>query len=537
MRLISFKVENYSRIEDFEIEVRNHLVLVGPNDVGKSSVVRAMDLLLGSTPAQLYSRVNTSDFRDVSKPLILEAHLRKFTEGEKALFPDEINIDPAGGPAVLRLRLEAVIDDNETLSVTREAPAGGTGRQISRDQMRGIGWRMISAVASARDLKEDRNASLDDILGSIELGEEQVEFERLTEELGAKLAGSSVLAALRSDLATQLTKALPKPVDQADLSFVPGASADKDVLSDVRLQVRRGGVLRNLTEQSDGTRALFAIALYDLVSSSANTVGIDEPEIHLHPTSQRSLARLLQSSANQKIIATHSPDIVGAFDPECIVTIKPGGRVVQPQAQFLSGEQRLVVRWWVRDKLEPLTASRVVFVEGPSDRILLERAAEVTGRELDRLGVSVVETGGSGDMGAIVKLFGSNGFQVDMSILIDEDAMDDVAKKTGVDKADFATSSIWVSTPDLEVEYVAALGAGAVWTAVTASGLFSPAELTNCPSSGPSGGRTDADVAAFCGFKSTYKVRASMAIAALLSPSSAASIPSIENLLSEIAAP
>jgi putative ATP-dependent endonuclease of the OLD family len=385
-----------------------------------------MDLLLGSTPAQLYARLNTSDFQDVSKPLVLEAQLQQFTESEKALFPDEITIDPAGGPAVLRIRLEAVIDENETLSVMREAPAGGTGRQISRDQMRGIGWRMISAVASARDLKEDRNGSLDDILGSIELGEAQAEFERLTEELAAKLEGSSALAALRSDLATQLSKALPKQVDKTDLSFVPGASADEDVLSDVRLQVRRGGVLRNLTEQSDGTRALFAIALYDLVSSSADTVAIDEPEIHLHPTSQRS--RLLQSGSNQKIIATHSPDIVGVFDPECIVTIKPGGRVVQPQAQFLSGEERLVVRWWVRDKLEPLTASRVVFVEGPSDRILLERAAEVTGRELDRLGVAVVETGGSGDIGAIVKLFGNNGFQIDMSILIDEDAMDDVAE-------------------------------------------------------------------------------------------------------------
>jgi putative ATP-dependent endonuclease of OLD family len=85
------------------------------------------------------------------------------------------------------------------------------------------------------------------------------------------------------------------------------------------------------------------------------------------------------------------------------------------------------------------------------------------------LGVAVVETGGSGDIGAIVKLFGNNGFQIDMSILIDEDAMDDVAEKTGVDKADFSTNSIWVSTPDLEAEYVSALGAGNVWGTCPAS--------------------------------------------------------------------
>jgi putative ATP-dependent endonuclease of OLD family len=537
MRLSRFRVENHSRIADFEIDVRGHLVLVGPNDVGKSAILRAVDLLLGASPAQLYARLSRSDFRNATSPLVLEALLQEFNESEKALFPDEITIDPGGGPATLQLRLEAVIDENETLSVTREAPAGGTGRQISRDQVRGIGWRTISAVASARDLRDDRNASLDDILGSIDLGVEQAEFERITQELGARLADSDVLGALRTALAVQLSKALPSPVEKADLSFVPGASVDKDVLSDVRLQVRRDGSLRNLTQQSDGTRALFAIALYDLVSASANMVGIDEPEIHLHPTSQRSLARLLQTSTSQKLIATHSPDIVGGFNPDCIVTIKPGGRVVQPQAGFLSGEDRLIVRWWVRDKLEPLTATRVTFVEGTSDRILVERAAEVTGRELDRMGVSVVETGGSGDMGAIFKLFGDNGFQIDMSMLIDEDAVDDIAEKTKIDKSDFSNKSIWVSQPDLEAEYCAALGAAQVWTAVTASALFTPNELGNCATSGLNGERTDDDVAEFCRRKRSYKVRAAMVVADLLSAATAPNLTSIENLLGEIAGP
>ncbi|MGD1173152.1 ATP-dependent nuclease [Mycobacterium seoulense] len=537
MRLVKFKVENHSRVEDFEIDVRGHLVLVGPNDVGKSSILRAMDLLLGASPAQLYARLSSSDFADTAKPLVLEAQLQQFLESEKALFPDEITVDPAGGPATLKVRLEAVIDENETLSVTREAPAGGTGRQISRAQVGGIGWRTISAIASARDLKEDRNTSLDDILSSIDLGTEEAEFERLTQELASRLAESTVLGDLRTELAAQLSKALPNPLEKADLSFVPGASADKDVLSDVRLQVRRDGSLRNLTEQSDGTRALFAIAMYDLVSASANMVGIDEPEMHLHPTSQRSLARLLQTGTNQKLIATHSPDIVGAFNPEFIVTIKPGGRVVQPKVNFLSGEERMVVRWWVRDKLEPLTASRVIFVEGPSDRILLQRAAEVTGRELDRMGVSVVETGGAGDMGAIVKLFGDNGFRIDRSMLIDEDAVDDVAEKTGIDKSDFCNKSIWVSQPDLEAEYVAALGAAQVWGAVAASGLFTPNELASCATSGATGGRTDDDVAAFCRRKRNYKVRAAMAVADLLSSVTAATITSIENLLGEIVWP
>lgn len=114
---------------------------------------------------------------------------------------------------------------------------------------------------------------------------------------------------------------------------------------------------------------------------------------------KRGLARLLKNGKNQKIIATHSPDIVSAFDPELIVAVRDGGKVVQPTAQILNNDQRAMLRWWGRNKLEPLTARRVIAVEGAADRVILERVAELTGRDLDRFGISVVEAEGAGDMG------------------------------------------------------------------------------------------------------------------------------------------
>ena len=56
-----------------------------------------------------------------------------------------------------------------------------------------------------------------------------------------------------------------------------------------------------------------------------------------------------------------------------------------------------------------------------------------------------------------------------------------------------------------------------------------------CVPSGPGGARTEADVAAFCGRKSTYKVRAAMAVAGLLTPQSARKVASVIGLLDEIA--
>ncbi len=165
------------------------------------------------------------------------------------------------------------------------------------------------------------------------------------------------------------------------------------------------------------------------------------------------------------------------------------------------------VRWWVRDRLEPLTARHVVAVEGISDRIILQRASDVTNRNLDRLGVSVIETGGSGDMAAIVKLFGADGFQVPMSLLIDEDARETTADALRVDPADLEKHGVWICHPDIEAEYVAALGPAAVWEGIEKSGLFSANQRNNCEKTGAGATRTHDDVAASAVISATRSAR------------------------------
>jgi putative ATP-dependent endonuclease of OLD family len=537
MKLVRIGVRNHARLQDLDLEVREHLVLVGANDVGKSSLLRCLDLLLGSPASQLYGRISADDIRDPAVPFAVEATLSDLTPDEDAQFPDEVQVDPASGDKTLMIRLEVTADDDGTIQIQRTAPNGRTGRQVSRDQLARLGWRMIGAMqAGARDFRQERNSSLDDILSSIELGDERAGFESIAAQFQMRLSDSEVLQQLRERLAVQLSRAIPEQLETKDLSFISGVSATQDVLTDVRLQVTRHGEPRNMTQQSDGTRALFAIALYDLVSESANIVAVDEPEIHLHPTSQRSLARLLRTSRTQKIIATHSPDIVGSFKPEHIVSVRPGGQLIQPKAGFLTDEHRLMAHWWVRNRLEPLTAARVILVEGASDRIVLQRTAECMDCDLDRLGASVVELDGSGDVGYVLSLFGKDGFQIPLSFLIDEDAVTATATKLSVDVNDLGSRDVYVCRRDLEDEYVRAIGAETMRHSLVTSGLFSTNELRNCTPSGPDGTYTDADVAGFCRRKSTYKVRAAIVVAELLDAQIAAKIEPIKALIASVTA-
>jgi len=421
--------------------------------------------------------------------------------------------------------------DPENLGLRRSAPAGVPGRQLSREQVAAFGWRMVGATqVGARDFRNDRNAALDDILAKIDLGTERAKLAQLAEDFQAELSASTVLETLRGQLAGQLSKATPATVGKDDLTFATGASATKDLLSDVRLQLRRDGVPHSLMEQSDGARALFAIAVYDLVAASANVVAIDEPEIHLHPTSQRSLARLLRDGANQKVIATHSPNIVGCFDPEQVAVVRPGGSVIQPAAGFLNAEQKLMAHWWAQDKLEPLTARRVVFVEGPSDRIVLLRAAELLGVDLDRLGASVAEGTGKGQIGNVLALFGKTGFDVPLTILIDEDARDATAKQLGVTPADLETQTVhptFVSKQELEDEYIRAIGVAHLASAIASSGLWPPNRLAAGGLAGTAT-PTHATLLAFC---KSQKVLSAIVVAGILDHGTAGAITSVASLL------
>src|SRR5690606_37338449 len=117
--------------------------------------------------------------------------------------------------------------------------------------------KFLSATNQTRELREDRKSPLDEILQAVDLGAEKADFEMIAASLVTKLQASSVLGSLRGDLASQLSKALPEPLATDDLTLIPGAAADDDVLSDVRLQVSKAGVPRDLSEQSDGMKAMF----------------------------------------------------------------------------------------------------------------------------------------------------------------------------------------------------------------------------------------------------------------------------------------
>src|SRR4051794_24606963 len=129
MRLTRIRVRNHARLQDCDLEVREHLVLVGANGTGKSSLLRCLDLALGTPAAQLYARVTAEDIRDPAFSFSVEVTLGSLTLDEEAAFPDEVRVDPATGDKALVILLEVTADAAGTVQIQRTAPDGRTGRQ------------------------------------------------------------------------------------------------------------------------------------------------------------------------------------------------------------------------------------------------------------------------------------------------------------------------------------------------------------------------------------------------------------------------
>ncbi|GAA1966249.1 ATP-dependent nuclease [Catenulispora subtropica] len=537
MRLARVQVANYVRLQDVDIEVRHHLVLIGANDVGKTSLLRAVQAVLGLGVGQLYQTYGPSDLRDADQPLVVEVVLEEFTAQEKTLFHREIDVSPDGRRETLTVRLEVTLaEDPEQVEVRRWFPGRGDDRPPSREQMEAFGWRYLPATRGTGNAQLDGPASaMRALLDSIDLGAERGELAAMLADFNAKLGSSMTLTKLREDVAEHLSRAMPRQIGADDLAVRSVADPTASVLGNVAMFLQRDEAFVALTDQSDGMRQLMSMTLFLLAQGAANVIAIDEPELHLHPTSQRTAANLFAGAQNQLLLVTHSPFVMERFEPSQVVAISPQGRARQLHASALTSIDKLRARWWSSRLLEALSARSVVLVEGVADRYIVESVGRALGIGLDRLGCTVFDIDGADKFPKLFNFLGPKGFDVELFGLVDDDAKNKWTGAFGGNPANVLGSRIWVCDPDLEGEYCTALGGPAVARILIDAGVCKEVDLLKSAGVSAIGDIAAEKAADFCR-QSRNKTEAALAVAGALTAAEAASITSVADMLRAVAA-
>ena len=180
---------------------------------------------------------------------------------------------------------------------------------------------------------------------------------------------------------------------------------------------------RNPTEVGSGVRNLLVLALFQAFAQTfrGNAVlGIEEPELYLHPHAQRSLMRQFDEMAvagNQIFISSHSPFFLDITRSDRIVLVDrkiDNEDEVCTQVRTSTPDELLALRKALhpdrritQDSLraflrnvqspamsEAFFAKLCILVEGPSEGEAFPIYARHIGFPLDEMGISIVSAGG-----------------------------------------------------------------------------------------------------------------------------------------------
>ena len=418
--------------------------LVGENDTGKTAVVDAIRLILG-TRDQEYLRLQEQDFHcpPSGQARENEVHIRclflGLTRRDRGAFAEHLTYAELDSTddAVLYVNYTAKNISGSTrnrrfVSVDVRSGRNREGPSLAPEVREFLRATYLRPLRDAeRAMSAGRGSRLSQILQYTkeirEVGEDFDPEATTTneDELSVLGVGDYASHMLRG------RKGIKEARDRLNEEYLTPLSLIGDSLTayiDVNTRGDREARLRQLLEKlelelRDGkdvgaplnrglgsNNVLFMACELLLVGTEEDGLPlllIEEPEAHLHPQRQLRLIHFRQGQAEnmredgqivQILITTHSPNLASAIRLENLILLE-GGRAfpLHSEATELDvSDYRFLERFLDVTKANLFFARGVVIVEGDGENILLPVIARLIGRDFSEYGVSVINVGGTG---------------------------------------------------------------------------------------------------------------------------------------------
>ena len=260
--------------------------------------------------------------------------------------------------------------------------------------------------------------------------------EKLQEEIGALnaevLKAHDSLKSLKSHLAKIQEVVAMSSTTKVDIDALPARISELLAKAQINITAATGASLP-LTRHGSGTQSLAVIFLFEAFLAtmlaeqydelSHPILALEEPEAHLHPCAIRSLWTALAEIRGQKLIATHSGDLLASVPLHnvrrfCRQDGKATARWLSP-GTLTSIEEQKVAFHLQSTRGELLFARCWLLGEGESEYWLFSETADILGYDLDRLGIRFVNTRLSG-VEPLVKV--ANAFGINWCFVGDGDS-------------------------------------------------------------------------------------------------------------------
>ncbi|MBB5206361.1 putative ATP-dependent endonuclease of OLD family [Inhella inkyongensis] len=457
MHLVRVRVRNFRGIADGEVLLDGHTVFVGDNNAGKSTLLEAVDLVLG--PERLHRRpvVDEHDFyagRYVDPanaeviPIQVEVIVAGLSEEQQRHFREHVEWwdanaktllegpPPEGtdaehvGPA-MRVFFNGWYDVNEddfTGDTYYAIPkmADGSYVRFSTTDKRKCGFLYLRTLRTgARALSLERGSLLDVIL---RLKETHLRmWEDLLDQLRALPVGEGkeigeLLASVQDAVRHYV------PSDWAEQPHMRVSDLTRDMLRRTLTVFMGTGAMRSdgsiyaapYQHQGTGTINTLVLALLSIIAELKQSVifAMEEPEIALPPHTQKRIINSLRQKSAQAIFTSHSPYVLEEFDPGQVVVLKrAAGMMTGLPAAYPPAVKPKIYRTEFRARFcEALLARYVLVLEGRTEFDAIPAAARRLGdldpkrfKSLENLGVAIIDARGETNVAPLGAFFRSLG--------------------------------------------------------------------------------------------------------------------------------